>query len=61
MLLARGQSVERTSDLLPCNPQGVFNQHSFYHQRQHRAAGERRRAAISQKPRGFDSPIAQTQ
>ena len=61
MSFACGQAAEGARECLPCEPGGIFNRHSFQHRSEHRTAGQSGRAAISQKPRGFDAIIPHMQ
>lgn len=57
MLLACGQSVQGTRNLLFGKEQGIRSLHPFNHLGEYRTAGKRRRASISEKARGFDASI----
>lgn len=61
MLLARGQPVEGAHDVCARQARGVLNQHPFQHLCERGAAGERRRASVSEKSRGFYPSITQAQ
>ncbi len=61
MSLARGQTADRARDVLPRDLRRLLARHSFEHLSQSRAAGQRRRATVSQKPRLFDNLPAQSQ
>src|SRR2546423_7445591 len=61
VLLARRQPAERAYDLLPRQTLSLFHRHSFDHLGEHRAAGERRGAAVGEESRGLDAPVSQSQ
>ena len=60
-MFARRQTTERVGDFLPRQLHRICDFHSFDHFREHRTAGERRRATVGEKARGFDATIAKAQ
>lgn len=61
VLLARGQSPNRLNNRLTSNLRSLFHLHSFDHLCQHRAADKRGRAAVGEKARGLNAPVAHAQ
>jgi len=61
VVFARWQAAERVGNFLPRQLHRIFDFHSFDHFRDHGTAGERRRATVGEKTRGFDATIAKAQ
>lgn len=61
VLLARGQTTDCFNQPLTRNLRGLFHSHAFDHFRERGAADECGRATVSEKARGFDASVADTQ
>lgn len=57
----RRQTAERFGELIPRQLHRLYDRHSFQHFREDRAASQRRRTSISQKPRRLYPVIAKAQ